>query len=86
MLKLAAGEISDSITNIFNDNLKSGCFPSEWNIIPVPKCCNPSSVSQFRPISVLPSVSKVFERLVYNQFDVYLQSNSNHNLASEHTT
>ena len=32
MLKLAAGEISDSITKIFNDSLKSGCIPSEWNL------------------------------------------------------
>ena len=37
------------------------------------KCCNLLSVSTN---IVLPSVSKVLERLVYNQFDVYLQSNS----------
>ncbi|CAF4837513.1 unnamed protein product [Pieris macdunnoughi] len=49
------------ITHIFNFSISSGEFPSCWKdglIIPIPKKANPSTFSDFRPISILPFLSK----------------------------
>ena len=56
----------------------SGVVPREWKaakIIPVPKYKARGSVSfgDFRPISVLPIIAKVFESLVHSQVYDYLQ-------------
>ena len=34
------------------------------NIVPIPKCPHPSDLSDFRPISLLPVLSKIFEKIV----------------------
>lgn len=71
------------ITNIMNLSLLSSSFPSTWKsafIVPLPKVPNPSSLSQFRPISILPFLSKVLERLVFEQFSNFL---STHHLLNE---
>jgi hypothetical protein len=56
------------LTHIFNSCFKLSYFPKSWkhaNIIPVPKpgkdLSNPSS---YRPISLLSSISKSFERVI----------------------
>ena len=44
-----------------------GSFPACWrqaNVTPIPKGPPPSSVANYRPISITSVVSKVFERLV----------------------
>ena len=68
MLQLTAYSIASSLTNLFNRFLTTGTYPSEWKharIVPVPKSDSPStSVSGYRPISILPIVSKVLERHV----------------------
>ena len=46
------------------------CLPSEWQIhciIPIFKAGNKNSVSNYRPISLLCIVSKVFECIIYNK-------------------
>lgn len=56
------------ITIIFNAVLRTGYFPSQWKvaeIIMVPKPGKPSEqVSSYRPISLLPCLSKLFEKLL----------------------
>ncbi|KAA5603856.1 hypothetical protein F3H15_35395, partial [Pseudomonas aeruginosa] len=42
----------------------------------LPKVPNPSSFSQFRPISILPILSKVLEGLVQRQLTIYLNKNN----------
>ncbi|KAJ8719480.1 hypothetical protein PYW08_011655 [Mythimna loreyi] len=67
------------LTHIFNYSLYSGTFPSAWkqaHIIPLPKINNPSSLSHFRPISILPFLSKVLEHIVHGQITRYLSLNS----------
>ena len=70
MLKLSASSIVAPLTLIFNQSISSGIFPSDWknsNIVPIPKSKSPSSSpSDYRPISLLPRISKVLERLVFN--------------------
>ena len=67
MLKAVAFTISPSLTALFNLSLSNGIIPSEWKtstIVPVPKGPNRSSPSGYRPISLLPIVSKTLEKHV----------------------
>ncbi|CAK1601997.1 unnamed protein product [Parnassius mnemosyne] len=67
------------LTYIFNFSLSFSCFPYSWklaHIIPVAKVANPTLPSEFRPISILPFLSKVLVHIVHNQFSSYLNSNN----------
>ena len=69
LLKNCAPCISNSLCAIFNKSFYLGKLPAAWevaNIIPIPKSGLPGEVSNYRPISLLPIVSKVMERCVYN--------------------
>ena len=78
ILRVTAPAIARSLCHLFNLSLHSGVVPREWKaakIIPVPKFKARGSVSfsDFRPISVLPIIAKVFESLVHSQAYDYLQ-------------
>lgn len=70
MLKSTASSIAYPLSHIFNLLLQSGILPSDWkhsHVVPIPKTKSPSSSpSDYRPISLLPIISKVLERHVYN--------------------
>ena len=69
LLKNCAVNISPSLCDLFNKSLSSGILPSEWklaNITPIPKKSTFHDVSNYRLISLLSLVSKVFERCIYN--------------------
>ena len=58
--------------------MKTGEIPSEWksaNITPVLNKGRKEDVNNYRPISVLPIVAKVFERIVHKQLYEYLERN-----------
>lgn len=65
------------ITHILNNSLSSSTFPTAWKdaqVIPLPKKLNPS-LSDYRPISILPFLSKVLERVVHQQLSAFLSEN-----------
>ncbi|XP_050342349.1 serine/arginine repetitive matrix protein 2-like [Nymphalis io] len=69
--------LTPAITCIFNNSINSCTFPDSWKdaqIIPLPKKNNPSSYGDYRPISILPFLSKVLERLVHQQLNLFLSS------------
>jgi hypothetical protein len=45
-------------------------------VLPLPKISSPSVLSDFRPIIILPVISKVIERILNDQLVAYLESNS----------
>ena len=56
---------------VFNQSLREGRIPLCFklsNVLPVPKCDNPKAISDFRPISLLPILFKVFEKIVCKKF------------------
>ena len=58
------------MTNIINHCIATSTVPSEWKtsrICPVPKVKNPQTLSEYRPISILPILSKAFERVLLRQ-------------------
>ena len=82
LLKNCAPCISNSLCTIFNKCLQLGKLPAAWkvaNIIPIHKNGSPGEVSNYRPISLLPLVSKVLERCVYNHLIEHISSQL-HNL------
>ena len=77
LLKNCAPCISNSLCAIFNKCLHLGKLPAAWkvaNIIPISKSGLPGEVSNYRPISLLPIVSKVMERNVYNRLIEHISS------------
>lgn len=69
LLQLVVEKITLPLCHIFNESLKSCIYPNIWKtskIIPIPKIRNPG-VKDFRPISLLPIVSKILERCIFNQ-------------------
>ena len=62
---------------LFNICLKESCFPDCWNVslvVPVFKNVGESPTAKnYRPVSILPLVSKVFQNLVNNRIDEHLE-------------
>lgn len=78
-LKLIFPEISQYILFIFNNIITKSVFPECWKvakIIPIAKIKNPTKESDFRPISILPSLSKAFEKILKGQIVNYLNDKS----------
>ena len=71
--------ISPYISIIFNCSLTTGTFPDDWKlakVTPIFKHGDRSDMNNYRPISVISAVAKVFERIVYNQLSSYLSENN----------
>ena len=69
LLKETAPVISTSLCDLYNKSLSQGIFPQEWkiaNIVPVYKKGETEYAENYRPVSLLCLVSKVFERCVLN--------------------
>ena len=67
LLRETADYIAPSLTKLFNKSLQYGIIPDEWkvaNVVPVYKKGRKDCVENYRPISLLPLVSKVLERCV----------------------
>ena len=80
----AAPAIARSLTKIFNVSITSEQFPSEWKaarVIPIFKKGQRTMLDNYRPISILPVVSKLMERILHDQMFDYLM---NENILSEH--
>jgi len=63
------------VTVLINKCIESSLVPLQWNqaiITPVPKCKQCTSLTHFRPISVLPTLSKILERILYNQIQSHI--------------
>lgn len=69
LLKQCSEQIAPSLCAIFNNSLKSGKIPSEWksaDITPIHKKDSKEPADNYRPISLIPIVSKIQERCVFN--------------------
>ena len=76
MLESSSVICNVALQNIWNSEiLRKLCFPNKLklaDITPVYKKKDPTLVENYRPVSVLPSVSKLFERIIQKQFSNYL--------------
>ena len=63
------------LTNIINMSFYSGTVPSELKIakvIPLFKANDPYTLTNYRPISILPLISKILEKLVHKRLIKFL--------------
>ena len=77
-LKLALPFIENSLTCLFNRSLETSQFPDSWKLARVTsifKEGDKAEKSHYRPISVLPVISRLFEKLVGNQLYQHMYCN-----------
>ena len=89
MLKDAAVVFAKPLTRIVNESLSQGTVPSEWKyakITPLFKKGLSTDMDNYCPISVLPLVSKVLERIVHHQLHRNISCSTPTSVASEGTT
>ena len=68
LLKETASIITPSICKLFNKSLQQGTVPQDWklaNVVPVYKKGDKEYTENYRPISLLPIISKVLERYIF---------------------
>ena len=64
------------LTNCINEAIENNKFPDSLKlsvVTPVYKKLDPSDKTNYRPVSFLPLLSKVFEKIIYDQLNDYLE-------------
>ena len=78
-LGFAGKSLVKPLCSIFNLSLLSGIFPSQWkkgNVVPVQKRGDRSIAKNYRPVSLLPVFSKLFEKCIYYVLYNYFATNN----------
>ena len=94
VLSIAKNELLPAITHIINLSIRDNLFPSKWKcakIIPLHKKDEVTYPQNYRPVALLPILSKILEKAVYIQLVSYLEENnllhpSHHGFRSKHNT
>ena len=77
-IKMAAGALVRPLTHIINTSIGTSSFASKWKVakvIPILKSSDSSKMdpASFRPVSLLPVVSKIVERSVQSQLQDHME-------------
>ena len=70
IVKTVAHEISYPLMILINRSLSTGKVPNDMKkakVVPIYKKDNPEEFGNYRPVSVLPTFSKILERIVHNR-------------------
>lgn len=66
------------VTIIVNTSIVTNTYPSPWktsHVVPTFKSGDRDEISNYRPISLLPVISKILEKIVASQLSRYLETN-----------
>lgn len=80
--KLASHVLSFPLSDLFNLSLTTCKVPSSWKcarVIPLHKGGDSSDINNYKPISIINTITKIFEKLIFNELSAYL---NDHNLLS----
>ena len=80
-VKLASEILTPALTHIINLSIATSTFPKIWKfakVIPLLKSfsADPLLPKSYRPVSLLPILSKVLEKIVFSQLVQYLEDNN----------
>ena len=78
VLRMAVEILSPSLSAIFNRSLSMRICHDDWKmarVLPIFKSGDKDDIGNYRPISIISAIAKVFGRLVHDQFYTYLSSN-----------
>ena len=76
MIRMCAPAIMPCLAHIVNSCLVESVFPESWKVslvIPVPKKTKPQAIGDLRPISILPALSKILEKIAVKQLTEHLK-------------
>ena len=79
LLKEGSEFLATKLSHIFNQSLTSSHFPSSWklaNVVPIFKKGDKTNSANYRPISLLSCIGKVFEKCVFKHLHNYLVNNN----------
>lgn len=78
-LKIASHVLSSPLSVLFNMSFTTCKVPQAWKsskIIPLHKSGDTQNLNNYRPISIINSTVKIFEKMIFNQLSDYLQQNN----------
>ena len=81
-LKPVVDQITSPIVHIINTSVDKDISPDSWKVArvcPIPKINNPVTVKDFQPISILPVLSKVHEKVTLSQLLNYIEKSAVYN-------
>lgn len=94
VLKFTNKSLAMPLVHIINLSIKQGIFPhhlKKTKVIPIFKSGNRSDINNYRPISILPAFSKIFEKIIVTRLIKYLEDNKlltqyQHGFRANHST
>ena len=75
-IKPVSDHLISPLLHIINNSIDKKFFPNSWKIArvcPIPRVDQPTSVKDFRPISVLPILLKVYERVILKKLSNFIE-------------
>ena len=78
MVRITSPVYANSLTKVFNRAISNEFFPFEWKqarVTPLHKKGSRNMLNNYRPIPIVPAVSKVLERVLYEQLYGYFVGN-----------
>ena len=78
MVKLCEDSLVKSFSIIFQNCINSSVFPERWkkpNIVPIHKKNDKQLINSYRPVSLLPVRSRIFEIIIFNSIFQYIEEN-----------
>ena len=94
IIKLIKSEILPAVTHVINLSISRRKFPTAWKkskVVPLHKKDDPLNPKNYRPVAIVPIMSKILEIVIFNQVIEYLNTNNllhpnHHAYRAQHNT
>ena len=94
VIKRVARELSGSLSRLLNCCMREGYYPDSFKVarvVPVFKSEDPTEFSNYRPVSVLPVLNQIFERVIKSRLVSFLDKHqaivpAQYGFRAEHST